>query len=162
MMALKSVCIFKALEIACSFSDLKKMFVYGKIWIYSSTLQKSVTHYMSCLLVIPFLLFLPPSMAWFLPLSMFFPKENSLGTWVSENAKYDWKLRLFVSQWKSLMKVCTVCLLKLDGLCRKNVNTTTRLFSNSLLASCGRHILPSFRYLIIIPYLTCAFLQVLL
>lgn len=101
MMDLKSVCIFKALEIAFSFSDFKKtnLFVYGKIWIYSSTLQKSITHYLNCLLVIPSLLSLPPSMAWFLPLSMFSPKENSSGTWVLENAKYDWKLRLFVSQW---------------------------------------------------------------
>lgn len=132
MMALKSVCIFKALEIAFSSSDLKKKcLVYGKIWIYSSALQKSVIHYMSCLLVVPFLLSLPPSVAWFLPLSMFSPKENSSGTWVSEmqstieNWDYSW-----VSG-KSLMKVCTAYLLKLDGLCRKNVSTTTCLFSNS-------------------------------
>lgn len=106
---------------------------------------------------------LSPSFCGLIPSpSMFSPKENSSGTWVSEmqstieNWDYSW-----VSG-KSLMKECTAYLLKLDGLCRKNVSTTTCLFSNSLLASCGRHILSSFRYLIIIPFWTCAFLQVLL
>lgn len=37
------------------------------------------------------------------------------------------------------MKICTTYLLKLDGVCRKNVSIATGLFSKSLLALCGRH-----------------------
>lgn len=76
LMGLTSVCIFMALEIVFSSSSSKKMSSLWKHGVYSSALQKSVTHYLIYLLVIPLLFSSLPSVIPFLPLAMFSPKEN--------------------------------------------------------------------------------------